>query len=63
MGRFTLEDKMRAVREYIDGSDLKKGVDNRYGVNPTVLKQWIDLLSESRRRRVVKTIYKLYSRV
>lgn len=43
MAKFSVEDKLRAVREYVEGHDSKKGIARRFGLHPSVLKQWIDL--------------------
>lgn len=43
MVKFAVEDKLKAAREYVDGNDSKKGIARRFGVQPSVLKQWIDL--------------------
>lgn len=43
MGKFTVEEKLNAVRDYVTGNDSKKGVAKRYGVDRSVLKQWIEL--------------------
>lgn len=43
MAKFSVEDKLRAVRKYIEGHDSKKGIAKRFGLHPSVLKQWIDL--------------------
>ncbi|WKA59267.1 IS3 family transposase [Planococcus shenhongbingii] len=42
MAKFSVEEKLRAVREYADGHDSKKGIARRYGVDRSVLKQWIE---------------------
>ena len=43
MGKFTVDEKLNAVRDYLAGDDSKKGVAKRYGVASSVLKQWIEL--------------------
>lgn len=43
MAKFTVEDKIEAVREYLDGLETKKDIAKRYGVDAKGLQQWIDL--------------------
>lgn len=43
MAKFTVEDKIRTVREYLDGLKMKKDIVKLYDVNRQVHQQWIDL--------------------
>lgn len=43
MTKFKVEDKIRAVREYLTGHDSMNEVAKRYGVNRRGLHQWIEL--------------------
>jgi len=43
MAKFTVETKIKAVREYLAGHESKKEIARRYGVNQKGLRQWIEL--------------------
>ncbi|ANU22935.1 transposase [Planococcus donghaensis] len=43
MAKFKVEDKIRAVREYLTGHDSMNEVAKRYGVNKRGFHQWIEL--------------------
>ncbi|WP_145990613.1 MULTISPECIES: hypothetical protein [unclassified Planococcus] len=38
MAKFSVEDKLRVVREYVEGHDSKKGMGRRFCLSPSGLK-------------------------
>lgn len=42
MAKFTVETKLQAARDYVAGLDSQYEIARRYGVNRTVLQEWIE---------------------
>ncbi|MFC6604965.1 transposase [Ectobacillus funiculus] len=41
MTKYTLETKLKAVQEYLEGKDSYKGVARKHNLNTTMLKKWV----------------------
>ena len=49
--RFTVEQKITVVTEYMSGKLSPSEFERKYGSNPRVLKDWVQLVRDARRRR------------